>query len=46
LEGSAAMDVNINISDDSTKAELYFHNNTMPIEFNTGYVREARSLAL
>ena len=46
LEGNAAMDVRVSISDDRAHAEVYLRNNTMPMQVNTGLAMEARGMAL
>jgi TP901 family phage tail tape measure protein len=44
LEGNAALDVNVNITDDRTTAMVKVRDNDLPMRFNTGSVHEARGL--
>jgi hypothetical protein len=46
LEGNASMDINVLVGDDRTRTSISMRQNTLPVQVNTGSVREAREAAL
>ncbi len=45
LEGQAGIDVNVTLTDEKTQVSTAVRHNDAPFVFNTGSIREARSLA-